>query len=108
MRGACVDIITELVDRCSAAGRCDMVHDIARQYPVPIIIALVGAPRNNWELFALPGRDLVRKAFGDDAAAEETAILQALGDNSTRISRNCSRQRRHTLHRRSDLPADSH
>ena len=44
MRAACIDVITDLVDRHSAMGRCDMVHDIARQYPVPIICALVGAP----------------------------------------------------------------
>jgi cytochrome P450 len=44
MRGACVDVINELIDRHSAAGHCDMVHDIARQYPVLIICALLRAP----------------------------------------------------------------
>jgi len=32
MRGACVDVINELIDRHSAAGHCDMVYDIALQY----------------------------------------------------------------------------
>jgi cytochrome P450 len=76
MRAACTDVITELVNRHSAAGRCDMVHDIARQYPVPIICALVGAPSEDWELFAHWADDLT-KAFGCNVAAEESAILQA-------------------------------
>jgi cytochrome P450 len=76
MRAACTEVITELVDRHSAAGRCDMVHDIARQYPVPIICALVGAPSEDWELFAHWADDLT-KAFGCDVAAEESAILHA-------------------------------
>ena len=76
MRGACVDVINELIDRHSAAGHCDMVHDIARQYPVPIICALVGAPREDWELFSRWADDL-SKAFGANVAAEESAILRA-------------------------------
>jgi cytochrome P450 len=76
MRNACTDVITELVDRHSALGRCDMVHDIARQYPVPIICALVGAPCDDWELFARWADDL-SKAFGANVAAEESAILRA-------------------------------
>ena len=76
MRTACVDVITALVDRHSAAGRCDMVHDIARQYPVPIICALVGAPCEDWQPFSRWADDL-SKAFGANVAAEESAILPA-------------------------------
>ena len=76
MRAACVDVISKLVDRHSAAGCCDMVHDIARQYPVPIICALVGAPCEDWELFSRWADDL-SKAFGANVAAEESAILHA-------------------------------
>ena len=76
MRNACTDVITELVDRHSALGRCDMVHDIARRYPVPIICALVGAPCDDWELFSRWADDL-SKVFGANVAAEESAILRA-------------------------------
>jgi cytochrome P450 len=76
MRAACTEVINELVDRHSAVGRCDMVRDIARQYPVPIICALVGAPSEDWELFARWADDLT-KAFGCNVAAEESAILHA-------------------------------
>ena len=76
MRAACTEVITELVDRHSGVGSCDMVDDIARQYPVPIICALVGAPSADWELFAHWADDL-SKAFGGNVAAEESAILHA-------------------------------
>jgi cytochrome P450 len=39
LRATIVDVITELVDRYSAHGRCDVVTDIAREYPIPIICA---------------------------------------------------------------------
>ena len=50
--------------------------DIARQYPVPIICALLGAPREDWQLFSRWADDL-SKAFGANVAAEESAILRA-------------------------------
>ena len=76
MRGACVDVITELVDRHSPAGRCDMVTDIARPYPVPIICALLGAPREDWHLFSSWADD-ISKAFGANVAEEAPAIVRA-------------------------------
>ncbi len=75
MRGACVDVITELVAACSA-GRCDIVAEIARPYPVPIICALLGAPREDWHLFSRWTED-VSKAFGVNVAEESTVILRA-------------------------------
>lgn len=75
MRGACVDVITELVDACSA-GRCDVVADIARPYPVPIICALLGAPRDDWNLFSRWSDD-VSKAFGVNVAEDAPAILRS-------------------------------
>ncbi|MHA7648680.1 cytochrome P450 [Mycobacterium sp. ML4] len=75
MRAACVDVITELVDACSP-GRCDVVAEIARPYPVPIICALLGAPRDDWHLFSRWADD-VSKAFGVNVAAETPAILGA-------------------------------
>jgi cytochrome P450 len=78
MRTACVDVISKLVDQHGAAGRCDMVHDIARRYPVPIICALLGAPEKDWQLFSRWADDL-SKAFGANVAGEESAILSAWG-----------------------------
>jgi cytochrome P450 len=76
MRTACVDVITELVEAHTAAGRCDVVADIARPYPVPIICALLGAPREDWHVFSRWADDIT-KAFGTNVAREESAIVAA-------------------------------
>ena len=57
-----VDIIDEIVEPISRQGHCDVVTDIARPYPVPIICALLGAPREDWQQFSV-WTDLVFKAF---------------------------------------------
>jgi len=56
------DVITELIDPLNAVGRCDMVTDIARRYPTPVICALLGAPRADWELFSA-WTDDIKKLF---------------------------------------------
>ena len=76
MRTACSAMITELVDRHIVAGRCDVVADIARPYPVPIICILLGVPREDWDLFADCLRG-ISKAFAVTAAAHTPAILGA-------------------------------
>jgi cytochrome P450 len=76
MRTACASVITELVDQHAATGRCDMVADIARPYPVPIICEMLGTPRQDWQLFSAWAAD-ISKAFGANIAAEESAILRA-------------------------------
>jgi cytochrome P450 len=76
MRAACVDVITELVNRHTTAGSCDVVTDIAQPYPIPIICALLGAPREDWRLFSDWASD-ISKAFGCNVAEETPAIVQA-------------------------------
>jgi cytochrome P450 len=76
MHTACLDVITELVDRHVDTGHCDMVADIARPYPVPIICALLGAPREDWHLFSEWSND-ISKAFGLSVAEDTPAILRA-------------------------------
>ncbi|RFZ18441.1 cytochrome P450 [Mycobacterium marinum] len=70
------EVITDLVDRCADRGRCDVVADIARRYPIPIICALLGAPAGDWKLFS-DWTDDILKAFSWDAAAQQPAILAA-------------------------------
>src|SRR5689334_558786 len=38
------EVVNGLIDRVVDAGRCDVVTDIARRYPTPIMCALLGAP----------------------------------------------------------------
>lgn len=71
-----VEVINELIDHHTAAGRCDVVSDIARQYPIPIICALLGAPAEDWKLFS-EWTDDIFKAFSWEVAAHERTILAA-------------------------------
>jgi cytochrome P450 len=72
------DVVNGLIDRVVDAGRCDVVTDIARPYPTPIMCALIGAPRENWQLFA-QWTDEIFKAFNlqTDATFDESAIMRA-------------------------------
>jgi cytochrome P450 len=76
LEGLIVEIITELVDPHLAVGRCDVVSDVARQFPIPIICALLGTPRSDWQLFS----DLVDdigKVFAFNLAADAACITRA-------------------------------
>lgn len=76
LRTTIVEIITGLVDRVSASGRCDVVTDIARQFPIPVICELIGAPPEDWELFS-DWTDDIMDAFGWNAATQTPTILAA-------------------------------
>jgi len=75
------EVVNDLVDRVLDSGRCDVVTDIARPYPTPIMCALLGAPREDWQLFS-QWTDEIFKAFNfqTDATFDEAAIMQAWGE----------------------------
>ncbi len=87
-----VDIITGLVDRHSGRGRCDVVTDIARQYPIPVICGLLGAPPEDWELFS-GWTDDILDAFGWNAAKRTPTILTAWQALDTYIDDMLARRR---------------
>lgn len=72
------EVINELVDPLAAVGHCDVVNDLARPYPIPIICALLGAPRQDWRRFSAWVDDIM-KAF-DWHVAENTAVIVAAWD----------------------------
>jgi cytochrome P450 len=74
-----VDVINGLVEPLAAVGRCEVVGDIARPYPVPIISALLGAPRDDWRLFSDWADDFF-KLFTWNVASYENDILAAWGE----------------------------
>lgn len=76
LRSTVIDVITDLVGRQAVSGRCDVVADIARQYPIPIICALLGAPAADWKLFS-DWTDDIFKAFSWNVAEEADVILAA-------------------------------
>ncbi|WIM88191.1 cytochrome P450 [Candidatus Mycobacterium wuenschmannii] len=75
------EVVNGLIDRVMDAGRCDVVTDIARPYPTPIICALLGAPREDWELFADWTEDIFKALnFQPDATFDESAVMRAWGE----------------------------
>jgi cytochrome P450 len=93
MRAACADVITELVDAQLATGHCDVVTDITRPYPVPIICALLGAPREDWQLFS-GWSDDISKAFGCRVPENEAAIVAAWDQLESYVEELIARRRR--------------
>lgn len=75
------EVVNGLIDRVADAGRCDVVTDIARPYPTPIMCALIGAPREDWRLFS-EWTDEIFKAFNfqPDSTFDEGAIMRAWGE----------------------------
>jgi cytochrome P450 len=90
-----VEIIIERLDPHVSVGRCDVVCDVAEQFPIPVICALLGTPRHDWQLFSDWVTD-IKKIFDWNLAADEACILnawQALDDYLA----NMVARRRHTL-----------
>lgn len=95
LRDTVVDVITGLVDQQTDRGSCDVVSDIARPFPIPIICALLGAPAQDWELFSQWTDDIFRM-FGWDVAENESRIVSALESLDAYID-NMVAARRRTL-----------
>ncbi len=89
-----VEVLNELVDRVAADGRCDVVTDIARPYPVPVICALLGAPREDWEQFSLWADDIFT-AFSLDieAGVDETLVMHAWSELDDYVDEMVARRR---------------
>jgi cytochrome P450 len=76
LRTLIVDVITELVDPLTHIGHCDVVADIACRYPTPIICALLGAPRQHWQMFC-DWIDDIKKLFDWNVGNDGPAIVAA-------------------------------
>jgi cytochrome P450 len=91
-----VDVIDEIVEPVSRQGHCDIVADVARPYPVPIICALLGAPREDWQQFSV-WTDQIFKAFSFPFTADEVPdVMRAWGELDDYVDDMVAR-RRHTL-----------
>jgi cytochrome P450 len=89
------EVITELVDPVAPVGKCDVVADIAQPYPIPIICALLGAPRQDWQLFSRWASD-INKAF-EWTVAEDTPTIVAAWEALDAYLEDMIAARRHTL-----------
>lgn len=91
------DVVNGLIDRVMDAGSCDVVTDIARPYPTPIMCALIGAPAEDWQLFS-DWTEQIFKAFNfqPDANFDESEIMRAWGELDAYVD-DMVAARRHTL-----------
>ena len=76
LRSLAVEIISGLVEPFTAVGHCDVVTDIARGYPTPVICALLGAPPEDWQLFS-DWVDDIKKLFEWNVVNDAPLILAA-------------------------------
>jgi cytochrome P450 len=91
-----VGMIDDIVEPLSHQGHCDVVTDIARPYPVPIISALLGAPAADWEQFTRWADDIA-KGFGYTFTPDlEREVMRAWGELDDYVD-DMIDQRRHTL-----------
>ncbi|BBZ45904.1 cytochrome P450 [Mycobacterium parmense] len=91
------DVMNGLVDGVADRGRCDVVADLARPYPVPIICALLGAPREDWRRFSVWADDVFKAfSFTVDLRAVEPDVMRAWGELDDYVDAMAAR-RRHSL-----------
>jgi cytochrome P450 len=76
LRTVAAEIISGLVEPHVTVGHCDVVSDVARSYPTPVICALLGAPATDWQLFS-DWVDDIKKIFEWNIAEDEPLILAA-------------------------------
>ncbi|MGD1255027.1 cytochrome P450 [Mycobacterium seoulense] len=90
-------VMNELVDGVVDAGRCDVVTDLARPYPVPIICALLGAPPEDWQQFSLWADDVFKAfSFSVDLRQVEPVVMEAWRQLDDYVDEMVAR-RRHSL-----------
>jgi cytochrome P450 len=73
------EVVSGLVDEVAEEARCEFVADICEPYPIPIICALLGAPKEDWKLFSQWATDIFR-LFNQDLATDLPSIERASGE----------------------------
>src|SRR6185437_582381 len=89
------EIFTELLDANARDGRCDVMSDVAEPFPTPVICALLGAPREDWELIS-DWSDDIKKFLDWNLVADGAVILNAWRALDDYLEEMITR-RRHTL-----------
>ena len=69
-------VVNDLLDPICEVGRSEFVADVCEPYPIPIICELLGAPREDWELFSRLAVDIF-KIFNGNLAEDAPAIIAA-------------------------------
>lgn len=96
LRDTIAAVVNEMIDRVADTGRCDIVADIARPYPIPVICALLGAPREDWEQFSLWADHIFKIVRFDTALAkEQDVVLRAWDEFDAYIDDMIDKRREH-------------
>ncbi|BBX66840.1 cytochrome P450 [Mycolicibacterium psychrotolerans] len=95
LRSTVIDVMTDLVDLCTGCGHCEVVTDIARKYPIPIICAMLGAPPEDWQAFSDWTDDIFR-VFAWNVSDQQDRILAAWQELDDYVDAMVDR-RRHSL-----------
>ena len=69
------EVITGLVDKIAGAGRADFATEICEPYPIPIICELLGAPKQDWQLFSRWAGDIL-EIFSQDVIDKLDLIMR--------------------------------
>ncbi len=69
------EVIGGLVDKISDAGCADFATDICEPYPIPIICELLGAPKEDWQLFSRWAGDIL-EIFSQDVTDKLDLIMR--------------------------------
>ena len=86
------DVVNELLDPVCERGESEFVADVCEPYPIPIICELLGAPREDWELFSRLAVDIFRVFNGN--LAEDGPKIIAAGDEMDAYMLNLISERR--------------
>ena len=86
------DVINDLVDPIASKGQAEIVADICEPYPIPSICELLGAPKEDWQLFSRLATDILR-IFSDNLIEILPTILAAQ-DEINAYTRGLIEQRR--------------
>lgn len=70
------EVVNGLVDPIAVSGEGDAVAAICEPYPIPIICELLGAPKEDWQLFSRLATDVLR-IFSEDLASQVPVIVAA-------------------------------
>lgn len=70
------EVVNGLVDAVSPNGRADFATDICEPYPIPIICELLGAPKEDWQMFSKWANDVL-EVFSLDLANRLDSVIAA-------------------------------
>ncbi len=86
------EVVNGLVDPVAPTGRADIAVDVCEPYPIPIICELLGAPKEDWQLFSRWAGDVLR--VFNATVREELPIIMAAQDELDEYTRDLIAERR--------------